>query len=228
MKRFPVYIILAAVLFCSAPSAAQLPDEPVAKTFRVRYKTVAEFEQLVKTMLSNRGKIKTSPELNMIVVVDRPAYLSSIESLFRDYDRPAQQFMVTIQLILGSNDPKAVPAADSTALHEMLDPYYYYRYYEELDRVVIRTEEKTVTSFDLAESRFNVSLDVDYISGAQRPVRFRSLVLNEYTRDVGGKYLKPVYAASVQMEKDVREILAAVKLESAGKTLILIVSVSPL
>lgn len=224
MNRFQIYIFTLILLLSTGISIAQ--DDPVPKTYAVRYKTVKEFTPLVQAMLSNRGQIKASPELNMIVVVDRPAYLRAIDSLFYKFDRPAQQFMINIRLLIGTNDPDAVPTGDSTAMHALLDPMYFYKTYEELDKVFIRTEEKTVTSFDLAEGMFNITIDVDYIPGADSPVRFRTFTLNENARDISGKYLKLIYNTSAEFQEDLLEVLAAFKIKSLGKTLIVLVSAS--
>ena len=225
IRVFCLTVILLFV-FLSVPSFAQQDEEPVNKTYRIRFKTVQEFEPLVRSMLSNRGQIQTSGDLNVIVVFDRPAFLAQIDSLFYYFDVPAQQFMISIWLLLGSNDDKAQSVPDSTAIHEMLDSLYFYSKYEELDRVYIRTEEKIVTSFDLAEGQFNISLQVDYIPGAAAPVRFRQFILNELVRDISGTFLKQIYTSSGELREDDSQVFAAIKHETTGKTLILIVTAS--
>ena len=224
MKRFIPYIFMMLSLCLSAASFAQQEEEPVSKTFRIRFKTVKEFEPLVKAILSNRGQVKSSEALNIMVVIDRPSYLAQITSLLSEFDQPAQQFMIEIQLLLGSDDPKAQTVPDSMAIYELLNPPYFYTKYEELDRVLIRTEAKSLTSFDLAKGQFSIILEVDYIPDAESPVRFRQLILSEYVHDISGKYVKPVYASSAELKEDTKEVFAAVKHEGTGKTLILIVT----
>jgi len=228
MKRFLVYIILAVLIPAGAEIAAQQAEEPVSKTYRIQYKTAEEFRPLVQAMLPNRGQVTMSADMNLLVVFDRPAYLAQIDSLFHNFDLPAQQFLVSIQLLLGSNDPEAIQSADSTELHEQLDQYYAFEKLEELDKVFVRAEEKAITTFDLAGGQFNIYMELDHIQFSDVPVRFRSFVLNEYVRDISGKFRKIVYSTSAEMREDMREILAAVKLESTGKTLILLVTVSVL
>lgn len=224
MKRFIPYIFVMLSLCLSAPLFAQQEEEPVSKTFRIRFKTVKEFEPLVKAILSNRGQVKSSEELNIMVIVDRPSYLAQITSLLSEFDQPAQQFMIEIQLLLGSDDPKAQTVPDSAAIYELLNPPYFYTKYEELDRVLIRTEAKSLTSFDLAEGQFSIVLDVDYIPDAELPVRFRQFTLSEYVRDISGKYTKPVYTSSAELKEDIKAVFAAIKHEGTGKTLILTVT----
>lgn len=227
MKRFPIYIIPVVVLcLFAAASYAQDEAEPLSKSYIIKHKTVEEFRPLVQAMLSNRGQVTVSESMNMLVVFDRPSYLAQVDSLFEQFDVPAQQFSVTIQLILGSDDPKAVQAPDSVLLHEQLDQFYSFSKYEELDKVLVRAEEKSETSFDLGAGQFNIMMDMDYIEGSGAPVRFRSLILSEYVRDISGKFLKPVYSTSADLRENVVEILTAIKLESMRKTLILLVSVS--
>ena len=224
MKHFLLYIFIMTSLFLGAPSFAQQEEEPVSKTFRIRFKTVKEFEPLVKAILSNRGQLKSSEALNMMVVVDRPSYLARITNLLSEFDKPAQQFIIEIQLLLGSDDPKAKTVPDTTAIHELLDPLYTYSKYEELDKVYIRTEEKSLTLFDLSEGQFSIIFEVDYIPGTETPVRFRQFTLSEYLHDISGKYARPVYTSSAELKEDIKEVFAAIKHKGTGKTLILIVT----
>jgi hypothetical protein len=224
MKRLK--IVLAGVLVFSIVSMvfAQGADEPVSKTYKVRYKTVQVFEPLVKSMLSSRGTVTVSPALNMIVVRDRPSYLTQIDSLFLQFDKPAQQFLFSIRLLLGSNDPKAHSASDSTALHQLLDPLYTFSCYEELDKVYIHTEERSQTTFDAAGGQFSGTLVADYVRGAGAPICLRQFSLGEYIRDVSGKYLKPIYATTAQLQESIQYIFSAIKHETTGKTLIVLIT----
>lgn len=226
MKKCTDILIIVLIVLTGSTLFAQQAEQPVSKTYRVMYKTVREFEPLVRAMLSNRGEIEISEKLNLMVVRDRQASLAQIDSLFLRYDKPAQQFFVKIYLLLGSNDMKAVSSPDSTALRVLLDPLFSFARYEELDKAFIRTEEKVATTFDLAEGQFSVSLEVDYIPDADSPIRFRRFEVNELIRDISGKTLKPVYMSSAEVKENVQQVFVAVKHEGTGKTLIIVVSAS--
>jgi len=202
----------------------QQSDEPISKSYKIRYKTVEVFEPLVKSMLSNRGLVNISRELNTIVVRDRPSYIAQIDSFIVQFDQPAQQLLFTIRLLLGSNDPKAKSAPDSVELHQLLDPLYTFIRYEELDKVYIHTEEKSQTTFDCAGGLFSIVLSADYVRGAAAPVCLRQFSVNEYARDVGGKYTKPIYSTTAMLQENKQYILTAVKHETTSKTLIVILA----
>ena len=160
----------------------------------------------------------------MIVVRDLPLNLSQIDSLLTRFDRPTQQFMIEIHLLLGSNDPLPPSTPDSTRIHELLDPLFFFSKYEEIDRAYIRTEENILTVSDIAGGQFNVTFQVDYVEGSTAPIRFRQFILNETVRDISGQFLKPVYASSAEVDENVKQVFAAVKQQQTGKTLVIAVS----
>lgn len=222
MKRISIAIVAVLLVLTNSSLFAQ----QVSKTYRVSYKTVTEFEPLVRAILSNRGELEISVGLNLMVVRDNPANLADIDSLFFYYDQPAQQFLVNIYLLLGSNDDKAVSSPDSVLIHELLDPLFSFTKYEELDKAYLRTEEKLATTFDLAEGQFNVSFDMDYIRSDSPLVRFRSFALSESIRQITGVIMRPVYVSSIEMPESQLQLFTAVRHEGSGKTLILLVSAS--
>jgi type II secretory pathway component GspD/PulD (secretin) len=221
-------IYFASIFFCilliNSPLFGQDEDEPVAKSYKIRFKTVRQFEPLIQRILSNRGEFETSEDLNIIVVVDRPAYLTRVDSLVAYFDIPAQQFLINLQLVEGSNDPEAVASRDSTDLHTLLDQFYSFETYEELDKVIIRAEEKTATSFFLAEGQYNISFQLDYLPGAVASVRFREFTLNEVVTGVAGKTTTPIYSSSAEISEDTLQVFSAIKQEKTGKTLILVLT----
>ena len=223
MKRFSIAIVVVLFVFTNSSLFAQ---QAVSKTYRVSYKTVTEFEPLVRAILSNRGTLEISVGLNLMVVRDNPANLADIDSLFFYYDQPAEQFLVNIYLLLGSNDEKAVNSPDSVLIHELLDPLFSFTKYEELDKAYLRTEEKLATTFDLADGQFNVSFDMDYIRADSPLVRLRTFALSESIRQITGVIMRPVYVSSVEMPENQLQLFAAVRHEGSGKTLILLVSAS--
>ncbi|MFC1553499.1 hypothetical protein ACFL7D_02585 [candidate division KSB1 bacterium] len=223
MKKIKVSLtIIVIFIFCSITYAQE--DDPVSKAYKIRFKTAAEFEPLVKAMLSNRGIVSISEELNMIVVNDRPTYLSRVDTLFMSFDIPTQQFLVTAHLLLGSNDEKAVSSPDSVIIHELLDGYYSFQKYEELDKAFIRIEEKKSTSLDIGGGVFNISFDIDFIPGASAPIRLRRFELNEYITGVSGKIPKLIYSSPAELRENEISIFTAIKHESTKKTLILLLS----
>ncbi len=115
-------------------------------------------------------------------------------------------------------------ASDSTQVHELLDPLYYFSKYEELHRAYIRTEENIPTTFDFAAGQFNAALQVDYIAGANQSIRFRQFMLNESVRDNSCLFLRPVYLSSGEVEENEKQIFVAVKHQQTGKTLIIAVT----
>ncbi|MCP4728165.1 MAG: hypothetical protein GY863_24210 [bacterium] len=224
-KRIYFIITILFILITASPLFGQGADDPVAKSYRIKYKTVQQFEPLIQRILSNRGEIEISDELNMVVVVDRPEFLTRVDSLVAYFDIPAQQFLIDLKLVEGSNDPEAVASADSAQLHGLLDQFYSFSKYEELDKVIIRAEEKTATSFFLAEGQYNISFQVDYLRGAASPVRFREFILNEVVTGVAGKITRPIYSSSAEIPENTLQVFSAIKQEKTGKTLILVVTV---
>ena len=222
MKKFSLALVIVLLVLPSSSLFAQ----QVSKTYKVSYKTVMEFEPLVRAILSNRGVVQISEVLNLMVVTDNPVNLVQVDSLFAQYDQPAQQFLVNIYLLLGSNDENAVSSPDSVLIHQMLDPLLTFSKYEELDKAYLRTEEKLATSFDLAEGQFNVAFDIDYIQADTSIVRFRSFALSESVRQITGIIMRPVYVSSIEMPENQLQLFVAVKLESSKKTLVVLVSAS--
>lgn len=224
MKRLTIYLFLILLFPCMA--FGQATDDPIAKTYRVIYKTVEAFQPIIQSMLSNRGVIQTSPALNMFVVIDRQLYLDRIDSLITYFDVPAQQFLINIQLIEGSDNPNAISAPDSLNLHALLDSMYTYTTYSELDNVYLRVEEKISTELTMARGKYNIAIQIDYIPAFPQPlIRFRQLILNEVALGIAGRETRPIFITSAEVRENVREIFAAFREEKTGNTLILIVTV---
>ncbi len=224
MKKL-LYII-AVLLFLAGNLSAQVvdPDEPISKTYRLMYKTAKDFETLAQSLLSPRGELELSEDLNVLVVIDRPLNISRVDSLIHYYDLPAKQLMVEVQLLEGSNDPAAMATADSAEIHMMLDSLYNFETYEELDKVFIRVEEKLASTFFLAAGKYNISFYTDYVYGAANSIRFREFTLNEVLQGISGKVNTPIYTSSAEIPENTRQLFAAIKLERTGKTILVIVT----
>lgn len=55
MLRIIRFIILFSAFCCSRVVFVQQANEPVSRTYLIRFKTVQEFQPLVQALLSNQG-----------------------------------------------------------------------------------------------------------------------------------------------------------------------------
>ena len=230
MKKF--IIILFVVLFNTGASYSQVDfDTPVAKTYRLKYKKVEKILPLLRTIMSNKGVFQSSDEFNIFVLRDFPANLIQVDSLVAKFDVPLKQIFVSVRLLLGHNpDPNAVEEevptiSDFAEVGEFLGQQYSFSNIIEVDRCFIRTEEKSRTSLELGSGNYNVSFEIDYITGDINLVKFRFFEISEVVSSVQGKYLKPLIRTSAEMTDGSKELLTVFKKEQSEKSLIVIVTV---
>jgi type II secretory pathway component GspD/PulD (secretin) len=69
------------------------------RSFKIQYTEPSQVESIVKTYLSNYGKITILKDRNILVVEDQPAFIYKIESLLSEIDREPKQILIEARIL---------------------------------------------------------------------------------------------------------------------------------
>jgi hypothetical protein len=111
--RFP--ILLLAVLVCAAGSEGTAGQEPAPRAsglfhpdasermtlhaFSLSHRSAAEAAELVRGMLSPRGRVTVQEERNTVVVRDTLATMARVVPALRQFDRPARPLEFELMVV---------------------------------------------------------------------------------------------------------------------------------
>ncbi len=200
-------------------------QQPESKTYKLEYRHTEDFTSLVQALLSKKGLIQESKEMNMFIVTDFPANLEKVDSLIYKHDRPLKQILVTVELFLCSKiGDNPVPAVFSN-LRKLTEGFYDFNTFEKIDRVMIVAQENGPTSLVFAGEKYFVSFFLDYIEEKENTVKFRNFILTEVDKDIRGEIKKQIFETSTKIQDNNRKILNASKYKDSEKTLVVIVGV---
>ena len=199
--------------------------QPVSKSYRLKYRLTEDFIPLVQALLSKKGSVRESKEMNMIIVTDYPSNIEQIDSLILKNDRPLKQVIVTVQLFLCSKiDNNPVPPEFSD-IRKLTEGYYDFNTFEKIDKCLITSQENSSTSFVFAGEQYSVSFILDYIEENEKVVKFRNFILTEIDKDIRGRIERKIFETSSKIPDGTQTILSASKYKNTDKTLVVIVGV---
>ena len=74
-------------------------EELATETFVLNYTTAAEAEEAIKDILSERGRVKSVPRTNMLVVTDIPTNVTKVREVIAKLDRSTPQAHIDSKII---------------------------------------------------------------------------------------------------------------------------------
>ncbi len=86
-------------------------EELLTETFVLNYTTAAEVESAIKEILSERGRVKSVPRTNTVIVTDIPTNLYKISEVIKSLDKSTPQVYIDAKIIsteLGQNETLGV------------------------------------------------------------------------------------------------------------------------
>jgi type II secretory pathway component GspD/PulD (secretin) len=69
------------------------------RSFKIQYTEPTKVETILKTYLSNYGKITSLTDRKILVVEDKPAFINKIESLISEIDREPKQILIEAKIL---------------------------------------------------------------------------------------------------------------------------------
>ncbi len=222
IKTFVITLFLISYINGTIYSQIQ---QPISKTYKLKYRHTEDFIPLIKALLSKKGNLQESKDMNIIIVNDLPLNIAQIDSLISKNDRPLKQVLVTIQLYLCSKINNNPVPPEFSDIKKLTDGFYDFNTFEKIDRCMINAQENSSTSFNFAGETYSASFMLDYISENERIVNFRNFKLTEVDKDIRGKLEKTIFETSSKIPNGTQIILSASKYKNTNKTLIVIVGV---
>ncbi|MGD9169527.1 MAG: hypothetical protein PVI97_05625 [Candidatus Thiodiazotropha sp.] len=69
------------------------------RSFKIQYTEPTKVESILKTYLSNYGKITSLTDRRILIVEDKPAFINKIESLLSEIDREPKQILIEAKIL---------------------------------------------------------------------------------------------------------------------------------
>ncbi len=225
-KNIKIILFLFIIIFLTEYnlSYSQL-QQMVSKSYNIKHRHTEDFTPLIQALLSKKGTIRESQEMNIIIVTDYPSNLTQIDSLININDKPLRQVTVTIELYLCSKGNDNTIPPEFEIVRKLTENFYNFNQFEKIDRALITAQENSSTQFIFAGEKYSVFFVLDYVEEDSKSVSFRNFRLTEIDRNIRGKIEKVVAETSTKIPDNTQTMLSASKYKNTDKSLVVIVGV---
>ena len=99
-KRFIWLGVIIGLLLAALPSQAQ--EAMQQENWSIHYLPVSEAEALVRSALSDHGTVVALASRRLLIVSDDAAHLNKAKRKLMQFDRPSEQYRITLELLESS------------------------------------------------------------------------------------------------------------------------------
>ena len=169
MNRIKIIILLFVFILPAGYnlSYSQL-QQLVSKSYNIKYRHTEDFTPLIQALLSKKGAIRESQEMNIIIVTDYPPNLAQIDSLISTNDKPLKQVTVTIKLYLCSKGRNNTIPPEFESIRKLTEKFYDFNQFEKIDKALITAQENSATRFIFADEKYSVLIVLEYVEENRR------------------------------------------------------------
>lgn len=186
------------------------------RVFALVHQSAADAVSLVYPYLSEAGTVELRPGGNALVVRDTPSVIASVTGLLRDFDRPAQNLKLEIQLIsAGAGEPGE--SGLSPELETRLQKLLRYRSY----RLLASSKVDASEGLDVLAA-LNADYEVDFrfgLVGSDRRVKLNGFRVLRRDGDAG---VKPLIHTNLNLSLDLPMVLGLARTESSERALMVV------
>ena len=226
-----IAFVVAATATVSVPfvRAADESDPVQARSYPIRFRSLADGAELLEAILSDEGEITLRPRLKTLVVRDRVSILDQVGPLLKSFDLPPRSVEVSLALALGTQaeagrtKPGELHSQDR-GIWEVV-PITGFTAFDPLGkRSVVGVEGSTVTT-DLSED-YRVIFEVDWVDDDR--VSFKSFSLLRITRSAEGEeQIKRIYSADITVKAGQPLLVGAAQAPNSKKALFFRLEANP-
>lgn len=233
---------LAAALLVAAFALAALAAEPpasdpiVAKSYPVKFRPLADAEEVVSPVLSPDGSVSKQPRLKTITVVDRASIHERIPALLQSFDTPPRNVEVTLALFLGSDrreqeSGRSIPpdtlAADVRGITETLADFTKWNAYSPIGgRSVTGAEGSRVEA--MVSDDYRVEWTIGGVQESTGRLKLEGFTLERRTRGSDGTVTTQVlYRADIALVSGRMLVVGAAQNPESRKALFLTLQARP-
>lgn len=206
-------LVLCLLLTVSAAYGQARSEERV---FALVHQSAADAVSLVYPYLSETGTVELRPGGNALVVRDTSVVIASITGLLRDFDRPARNLKLEIQLI-SAGAGESGESGLSPELETRLQKLLRYRSY----RLVASSKVDASEGLDVLAA-LNADYEVDFrfgLVGADRRVKLNGFRVLRRDGDAG---VKPLIHTNLNLSLDLPMVLGLARTESSERALMVV------
>lgn len=186
------------------------------RVFALVHQSAADAVSLVYPYLSEAGTVELRPGGNALVVRDTPDVIANLTGLLRDFDRPAQNLKLEIQLI-SAGAGEAGESGLSPELETRLQKLLRYRSY----RLVASSKVDASEGLDVLAA-LNADYEVDFrfgLVGADRRVKLNGFRVLRRDGDAG---VKPLIHTNLNLSLGLPMVLGLARTESSERALMVV------
>jgi hypothetical protein len=233
-------LTLAALALVAASGliGAQTPeaDPVVARAYDVKFRSLADAEEVVSPLLSPDGSVSKQPRLKTITVVDRASVQGRIPALLAGFDLPPRNVEVTLSLFLGTDSrereagrsiPAETTSRDVRGITETLGDFTKWNAYQPIGGRSITGSEGSRVEAELSDE-YRVSYTIGGVQEATGRLKLEGVTLERRVRESDGSVrLQVVYRADITLSAGRMLLVGAAQNPESKKALFLSLQARP-
>ena len=237
-RRFLIALAAIAILAFGGLAQAQAPaaDPVVARAYEVKFRPLADAEDIISPVLSPEGSVSKQPRLKTITVVDHTSVHRLIPGLLSSFDVPPRNVEVTLALFLGSDrreleSGRSIPpdnlALDVRGITETLADFTKWNAYTPLGgRSVTGAEGSRVET--AVSDDYRVTYTIGSIQEGTGRLKLEGFLLERKTRQTDGSVATQVlYRADIVLVTGRMLVVGAAQNPESRKALFLTLQAKP-
>lgn len=231
-------VALAVTLLAAAVAWAQAPasDPIVARTYAIKFRALADAEEVVSPVLSPDGSVSKQPRLKTMTIVDRVSIQERIPALLAGFDVPPRNVEVTLSLFLGSDrreqeSGRSIPredlAPDVRGITETLADFTKWNAYAPLGgRSITGAEGSRVEA--MVSDDYRVEYTIGGVQESGGRLKLEGFTLERRTRQADGTVTAQVlYRADIALVAGRMFVVGAAQNPESRKALFLTLQARP-
>ncbi len=228
MTRLPLTALLTlSTLLFALPASAQ---EPPLRTevVKVHHIDVHDAEQVLRAIVSRRGRLDANRELGVLTIVDEPALVDKMIEILSGLDQPRPQLEFTVFMVVAGEKQRRDGEMDFGELNDVMTELrrlFSYDSYRILDRGAVRLIAGNEARLRVGGSE---GWDLELSTRGATDGESFGVSLHLYVKDVidsGGEVTvleKTVVATSLEVRDGQTTVVGASKLDGDDRALITI------
>jgi len=241
-KSLPVLLVLcllAGLALNLYASGQQKERELRTETVKMKYIKAKQAWDILKGYETGYGRITWNDELNILTIRELPEVVDKMLSIIKEIDSKPADLMFTVDLILGSMTPEAVPKSIKSSLDipdkglesdpviRELKKVLGYKYYSKIDTAFIRVQDGGQSQQMIGGPGFDFRLELnpDFVKDEKEDsIQLRRLHLGRYVWSQGKRQYSGLIETPLSLKIGERTVVGVSKLDGGENALILIIS----
>ncbi len=240
-----VFFLLTGITLNLYASGQQKKPDLKKEFVKLKYAEAEQVHQVLRSFESERGRITSNRDLNIITIQDIPEIVDKMLSLIKEIDVKPVDLLITVDLILGSMGLEKAPELarlisgrsskkklESDPLIKELKGVLGYTHYNRIDSSFIRIQDNTYSDLKLGGKGLDLSLNLrpHYVKEEKVDTFRLGLRLRQHISGFKNDKIEIneknmiLIGTTLTVKSGERTVVGVSKLDGGNKALILIIS----